>query len=81
MISDLLGTSLPGLGTMWMKQALEYAGSAPVGAEVVATVTITRMVHEKGVVYLQSECRCGGAVVAGGRSLVLVPDLAARVGG
>ena len=81
MISDLLGTTLPGLGTMWMKQGLEYSGNAPVGAEVVATVSITRMVPEKGLVYLESECRCGGDIVVRGRSLVMVPNLADRVGG
>ena len=79
MISDLLGTTLPGLGTNWMKQSLAYPGIALLGAEVTATVTIERMVVEKGLVYLHSECRCGGEVVAAGRTLVLVRNLAERV--
>lgn len=78
MISDVLGTTLPGLGTMWMKQSLEYSGSAALGAEVVATVTITRMVPEKGLVYLESACRAGGETVVAGRTLVMVPNLATR---
>lgn len=79
MVSDLLGTTLPGLGTMWMKQSLEYAGNVGVGDEVVATVSISRLVPEKGLVYLASECRCGGDVVVSGRSLVMVSNLAVRV--
>ena len=78
MISDLLGTTLPGLGTNWMKQSLDYRGSAPVGAGVTAAVTIERMVPEKGLVYLHSECRCAGEVVVDGRTLVLVRNLAER---
>ncbi|MCB2222721.1 MAG: phosphate acetyltransferase [Actinobacteria bacterium] len=78
MISDLLGTTLPGLGTMWMKQSLEYGGSAPVGAEVTAEVTITRMVPEKGLVYLDSACRVGGETVVAGSTLVMVPNLGER---
>jgi hypothetical protein len=78
MISDLLGTSLPGLGTMWMKQSLVFVGSAPVGGEVTAEVTINRMVPEKNLVYLDSECRAGGEVVLAGRTLVMVPNLPGR---
>ena len=79
MISDLLGTTLPGLGTRWMKQSLRFAGTARTGEKVEAVVTITRMVPEKGLVYLDSVCRCGGAEVAGGRTLVMVPNLTDRV--
>ena len=81
MISDLLGTTLPGLGTMWMKQSLQFAGTAPVGAEVVASVRIDRMVPAKGLVYLHSECRWEGEVVVEGRSLVMVPNLSERATG
>jgi len=61
-----------------MKQSLDYSGNAGVGDEVVATVSITRLVPEKGLVYLASECRCGGDIVVSGRSLVMVPNLADR---
>jgi hypothetical protein len=81
MISDLLGTTMPGLGTMWMKQSLLYEGTAPLDSEVVASVEITRMVPAKGLVYLESEVRCDGDVVVGGRSLVMVPNLAERATG
>lgn len=78
MISDLLGTELPGPGTMWMKQELEFPAAAPVGAEVVAAVEVTRLRPEKGLVDLATSCVSGGTEVLAGRALVLVPDLAGR---
>jgi hypothetical protein len=77
MISDLLGTTLPGLGTMWMKQSLVYVGSAALGMTVTASVRVTRLRPDKGLVDLDAVCRCGGDVVAG-RALVMVPNLADR---
>jgi acyl dehydratase len=81
MISDLLGTTLPGLGTMWLKQRLSYPGSAPVGATVTATVRVTRLRPEKDLVDLETICRCGGEPVLAGEALVMVPGLAARTAG
>lgn len=78
MISDLLGTTLPGLGTMWMKQSLEYVGEAPVGSEVTAHVEITRLAPEKSLVYLDSGCTVGGDAVVIGKTLVMVPNLSER---
>jgi hypothetical protein len=80
MISDLLGTSLPGLGTMWMKQTLEYSGAAPLGSEVTAAVTITRLRPEKNLVNLRAECSCGEDQVLAGDTLVQVPNLGDRTG-
>jgi hypothetical protein len=79
MISDLLGTELPGEGTMWMKQEMSFPASAPVGVPVTAVVEITRLRPDKGLVDLVGFCRVGGALVLEGRSLVLVPDLADRM--
>jgi hypothetical protein len=78
MISDLLGTTLPGPGTMWLKQTLRYPGEARIGDEVVAEVRITRIRTDKGLVDLTAVCRVGGEPVLEGGSLVLVPDLENR---
>jgi acyl dehydratase len=78
MISDLLGTELPGPGTMWMKQDLHFPAAAPVGEEVVAAVEVIRLRPEKGLVDLATSCAAGGGEVLLGRALVLVPDLADR---
>ena len=79
MISDLLGTELPGEGTMWMKQEMVFTSSAPLAAEVTARVEITRLRPDKGLVDLSCRCEAGSAVVLEGRSLVLVPFLAGRM--
>lgn len=79
MISDLLGTTLPGLGTMWLKQSIRHLDAVPVGAEVVAEVRVTRLRPEKGLVDLHTECRSGGHPVLDGAALVLVPDLERRL--
>jgi acyl dehydratase len=79
MISDLLGTELPGPGTMWMKQEMRFPAAAPIGVEVVATVEVTRLRPEKGLVDLATSCAVGGAEVLDGRALVLVPGLAGRM--
>jgi acyl dehydratase len=80
MISDLLGTVLPGLGTMWLKQTLRFEGDVPPGAEVVAAVEVTGLRPAKGLVNLATSCRAGRSSVLSGEALVLVPDLAARTG-
>jgi acyl dehydratase len=79
MISDLLGTELPGEGTMWMKQRMSFPAPAPVGAEVVATVRITRFRPEKDLVNLAASCCVAGETVLDGETLVMVPDLAGRM--
>ena len=80
MVSDLLGTELPGEGTMWMKQEMRFGSAAPIGTRVEATVEVIRLRPDKGLVDLACRCEADGAVVLEGRSLVLVPDLAARLG-
>jgi acyl dehydratase len=75
LFSYLLGTKLPGRGTNWLKQRLEYPAPCFAGEEITATVEITRLRPEKDLVNLRGECVAGGRVVCAGESLVLVKDL------
>lgn len=76
MISELLGTTLPGRGTNWLKQRLEFVGEAAVGTAVTAVVTITRLRPEKSLVNLRTICKdATGASICEGEALVLVQDL------
>ena len=76
MISCLLGTQLPGRGTNWMKQRLEYPASAFVGEEITATVQVIRLRPEKELVNLRTICaNPRGEIVCQGEALVLVKDL------
>lgn len=72
MISNLLGTKLPGLGTNWMKQKLKFLKPAYLGEEITATVEITRLRPEKGLINLRTYCRdSAGETVCDGEALVL----------
>jgi acyl dehydratase len=76
MISDLLGTKLPGRGTNWLKQQLRFPAAAQVGDEITATVEITRLRSEKELVNLRTTCTtAAGTIVCSGEALVLVRDL------
>jgi 3-hydroxybutyryl-CoA dehydratase len=76
MVSDLLGTQVPGRGTMWLKQHYEFPAPAYVGEAITATVEISRIRPEKDLVYLNVQCaNPQGQVVCKGETLVFVADL------
>lgn len=76
MISDLLGTQVPGRGTMWLKQSYRFPAPAYVGETITAKVEIVRLRPEKDLVYLSVHCtNPQGQVVCRGESLVFVADL------
>jgi acyl dehydratase len=77
MISDLLGTQLPGRGTNWLKQRWVFLSPAYPGEEITARVEIIRLRPEKDLVTLRTTLTNQEAVVVDGEALVLVSDLEA----
>ena len=76
MVSDLLGTKVPGCGTMWLKQHYEFPAAAHVGEAITATVEISRFRPDKDLVYLNVQCvNPNGQIVCKGETLVFVADL------
>ena len=76
MISYLLGVKLPGPGTNYLKQELNFTGRARLGERLTASVEITRLRPEKFLVDLKALCLGeDGRVVCEGRSLVLAKDV------
>jgi len=76
MVSDLLGTKVPGRGTMWLKQHYEFPAAAYFGEAITATVEILRFRPEKDLVYLNVQCvNPNGQIVCKGETLVFVADL------
>lgn len=76
MISELLGTRLPGRGTAWMKQSLAFHSPAFAGERLTATVTITRLRRDKQLVNLGCLIAADdGRSVATGEALALVRNL------
>ncbi len=76
LISDLLGTDLPGRGTNWLKQRLSFPKPAYPNATLTATVEIIRLRPEKELVNLRTTCvDPTGDLVLDGEALVWVSDL------
>lgn len=76
LFSYLLGMELPGKGTNYLKQSLEFLAPAPVGEELTASVTVTRLRPEKHLVDLETVCEAAdGTRICQGRALVYVEDV------
>lgn len=72
LFSRLLGMELPGAGTNYLKQRLDFHAPVPPGVALRARVEITRLRPEKGLVDLATRCwREDGTPVCDGRALVL----------
>lgn len=54
--SGLLGMDLPGLGTLWTKQSVEFLRPAFFGKEYRVVVEVTSIDLEKNTVTLSTEC-------------------------
>ncbi|KPL51535.1 hypothetical protein ABB55_04220 [Prosthecomicrobium hirschii] len=79
MISHLLGVELPGRGTNYLKQSLDFHHAAPASRALVASVEITRLRPEKHLCDLATTVTCDdGRLIATGRALVYVEDVASR---
>jgi len=73
-ISGVLGTQLPGPGTLYMRQSLRFAAPVKIGATVRATVTVTALNPEKKRATLSTVCTVGDEVVIDGEAYVQVPS-------
>ncbi len=69
-ISAAIANRLPGPGTIYMKQTLEFRAPVRAGDTVYATVTVREMQPEKKRVVLETICTVRGAVVITGQALV-----------
>lgn len=74
LFSRLLGVDLPGPGTNYLKQELEFLGRGEVGDELTATAEVTRVRPGKRLVDLRTSCVASdGRLLCRGRALVLAP--------
>jgi 3-hydroxybutyryl-CoA dehydratase len=71
LISAVLGTRLPGPGTIYMSQTLRFRAPVRIGETVTATVEVTGLDHEKKRATLRTTCTVGGRTVIEGEALVL----------
>lgn len=73
-ISAVLGTQLPGPGTIYLGQDLKFTKPVYFGDTITATCTVDEIVKEKNRVVLKTVCtNQDGDVVIDGQALVLAP--------
>jgi 3-hydroxybutyryl-CoA dehydratase len=73
-ISAVIGTKLPGTGTIYMKQDLRFLAPVRIGDTVTARVEVVEIVSEKNRVRLKTTCSIqDGTQVLDGEALVSPP--------
>ena len=78
LITKVLGTQLPGPGTIYMSQTLKFRAPVRIGETVTATVEVLALHPEKHRATLRTVCAVRGKPVLEGEALVSVPSRAAR---
>lgn len=74
LISTVLGTKLPGPGTIYLGQTLRFRGPVTLGDQIRVTVSATEKDERKGQVVFACECRNQeDALVLDGEARVLAP--------
>jgi 3-hydroxybutyryl-CoA dehydratase len=73
-ISTVLGNTLPGHGTIYMKQELEFLAPVRIGDTVTARAEVVEVIKEKNRVRLRTTCvNQEGKMVVDGEALVSPP--------
>ena len=72
-ISTVLGTKLPGMGSIYLSQTLRFKAPVHVGDLVRAYARITRLDRDRRQVELACACEVAGKRVLEGEAVVMVP--------
>ncbi|MEO1312605.1 MAG: bifunctional enoyl-CoA hydratase/phosphate acetyltransferase [Pseudomonadota bacterium] len=75
LISNVLGTQLPGPGTIYLEQSLKFLKPVGIGDTVTVRVTVTEKLTDKKRLTLECLCTNGdGKAVIAGQAHVIAPD-------
>jgi 3-hydroxybutyryl-CoA dehydratase len=74
LISAVLGTKLPGPGSIYLGQTLRFRRPVRIGDTVTATCEVTALDPERKQATLKTTCTVGGKVVIEGEAVVLPPS-------
>ncbi len=74
LISAVIGTSLPGPGTTYLDQTLQFLAPVRIGDTVTATVEILALNADRKRAKLKTTCSVGGRIVIDGIAYVQVPS-------
>ncbi|MEO0412865.1 MAG: MaoC family dehydratase [Pseudomonadota bacterium] len=72
-ISAVLGTKLPGPGTIYLGQTLNFKAPVKIGDTVLTTVTIESLDPKRRKATFDCACRVGDTVVTQGTATVMLP--------
>jgi len=74
LFSKILGTQLPGMGTIYLGQESRFMKPVRIDETITATVTIIEIIAEKNRVILETIARnSAGEIVVSGKATVLAP--------
>ena len=74
MISAVLGMQLPGPGSIYLKQELNFRAPVFIGDTITATVMVTKVREDKPVITLNTVCKNQeGVKVIDGKAVLLAP--------
>ncbi|MGD9649357.1 MAG: MaoC family dehydratase [Dongiaceae bacterium] len=76
-ISAVLGTKLPGPGSIYLSQNLKFKAPVKIGETVRTQVTVAELNAEKKRVTFTTTCSVNDKVVLEGEALIMVPSKAA----
>ena len=76
LISGLLGSELPGSGSIYLAQSLKFMKPVFIDEKVIARVEVVQVIHDKGIIILKSTCRTlASGIVLEGESTILLRDV------
>ena len=78
LITKVLGTQLPGPGTIYMSQSLKFRAPVRIGQTVTATVEVLALHPDKHRATLRTVCTVAGEPVLEGEAYVSVPSRDAK---
>jgi acyl dehydratase len=77
LFSPIIAHQLPGEGAIYLSQSLRFVGPVFAGDTITATLTVTRIREDKGIITMEGTAKNqSGEVVITGESVVFVEDLA-----
>ncbi len=74
LLSTVLGTKLPGPGSIYISQSLNFRAPVKIDDEVTAVARITDLLPEKGRAIFTCNCEVNGKTVLDGEAVILVPS-------
>jgi len=75
MISAVLGTQLPGPGSVYIKQTINFRSPVFIGDTITTTVTTKKILDKKSIATFETVCKkSDGTVVIDGEAVLLIPS-------